>query len=201
LPGAVVMLHICYPEALPAMSIRIRHIAAPALLALFALLALAGCSTTPLPTPTVEPSPTFEPSPTPEPVPTPEPTAKPPDALFDYLAAINLLSAAQYKEAIARFGTVIRLQPDLALAYHGRALAYYNNDLPDLALEDLDRAIELDPDYADAYRNRGVMRLNEGKVSLAAADLERALELYRDWGTPDPEKIADAERLLRSIGR
>ena len=159
-------------------------------------LSVAACSSSePVPTP-APPTPTPQPTAVPDPTPTPGPTAtptvepttsptpEPPDVLFRYTYAVQLLDAAQYEEAIPQFDLVIRVLPDFALAYHGRALAFYQRELPspELALEDLDRAIELDPDFADAYRNRGVLRRNEGDVNGGVDDLQKALTLYLDEG-------------------
>ena len=104
------------------------------------------------------------------------------DVLFDYLRAVGLLTAGQYKEAVGRYNVVLRIHPDLYLAYHGRALAYYNEDLFDLALDDFNKAIEYKPDYAEALRNRGVLLANQGDHALARSDLELAVELYREKG-------------------
>ena len=104
------------------------------------------------------------------------------DVLFDYLRAVGLLNAGQYKEAVGRYNVVLRIHPDLYLAYHGRALAYYNEDLFDLALDDFNKAIEYKPDYAEALRNRGVLLGNQGRHALARSDLELAVEIYREKG-------------------
>ena len=102
--------------------------------------------------------------------------------LFDYLQAVGLLNAGQYKEAVGRYNVVLRIHPDLYLAYHGRALAYYNEDLFDLALEDFNKAIEYKPDYAEALRNRGVMLGNQGQHIQAQEDLQKAVDIYREKG-------------------
>jgi tetratricopeptide (TPR) repeat protein len=104
------------------------------------------------------------------------------DVLFDYLQAVGLLNAGQYKEAVGRYSVVLRIHPDLYLAYHGRALAYYNVDLFDLALDDFDKAIEYKPDYAEALRNRGVLLGNQGQRAAARIDLQRAVDIYREKG-------------------
>ena len=98
--------------------------------------------------------------------------------------AVNLLNAAQYEEAIPQFDLVIRMLPDLSLAYHYRARAHYQREVPnlDLARSDLDKAIELDPNFAEAYRNRGVLRLNEGDEQGGVIDLQKALVLYIEKG-------------------
>lgn len=119
------------------------------------------------------------------------------DVLFDYLQAVGLLNAGMYKEAVGRYNVVLRIHPDLYLAYRGRALAYYNEDLFDLALEDFDRAIEIKPDYAEALRDRGVMMANEGRHREARIDLERAVEIYREKG--DLVGMSEALTQLRRL--
>jgi tetratricopeptide (TPR) repeat protein len=104
------------------------------------------------------------------------------DVLFDYLRAVGLLNAGQYKEAVGRYNVVLRILPELYLAYHGRALAYYNEDLFDLALDDFNKAIEYKSDYAEALRNRGVLFGNQGRHDLARSDLELAVGIYREKG-------------------
>lgn len=190
-------------------AVKLRALGLAALVLGAVCLLAAACSNTPQATPTVAPSPTAtplpQPTPTPQPTatPSPEPTAtptpKPPDALFDYTQAVGLLQAGEYKEAINQFGLVIRLQPNFAQAYQGRAMAYYNEGLVDLALEDLDKAIELNPNFADAYRNRGVLLGNEGERARAIEDLEKALELYQAQEKPD--QAAETERILSGLRR
>ncbi|MDP7577936.1 MAG: hypothetical protein QGF12_00150 [SAR202 cluster bacterium] len=141
---------------------------------------------TPIPQPTLIPEPTITAKSTPIPAEnsTPSPTPEPPDLLFRYMYAVNLLNAAQYEEAIPQFDLVIRMLPDLALAYNYRARAHYKRDVPNLGLarSDLDKAIELDPNFAEAYRNRGVLKLNEGDEESGVIDLQKAFVLYIDRG-------------------
>ena len=139
---------------------------------------------TPIPSPTA----TATPVPTPTAVPTatptvePTPTSQPPDALFRYTFAVTLLQAAQYEDAIPQFGMVIRILPNFAHAYHGRALAYFHEEQEELALEDFSKAIELKPDFADAYRNRGVLYMKTGDIAKGASDLHKARDLYEEAG-------------------
>ncbi|MQG15896.1 MAG: tetratricopeptide repeat protein [SAR202 cluster bacterium] len=102
------------------------------------------------------------------------------DVLFDYLRAQSLLGAAMYKEAIGSYNVVLKILPDLYLAYHGRALAYYKEGMVERALEDFGRAIEIKPDYASALRNRGVVYANEGMFNEACADLNEAIKIYEN---------------------
>ena len=153
----------------------------------------------PAPTATPEPTPTATPTPAPTVTPTPEATPTPRSGTIfaRYLRAQGLLRSGQYEESIPQFDVVIRLVPDFAEAYHGRGLAYYNEDQTDKALADFDKAIELKPDYADAYRNRGVLYMNRGRLTLGVPDLRRALELYEE--KDEEERAADVRRLLSGV--
>lgn len=165
---------------------------------LLAAVVLAGCSesgseptpapptaeTAPTATPVPSPSPASELSPSPTPVAEIEPEATPAQTgvLFDYLYAVRLIEAAQWKDAIGAFGLVIRRLPEYGRAYFGRGLAYYNEEQLAPALEDFDRAIELEPTLAQAYKQRGMLHRDEGRTELAVSDLERALDLYQRSG-------------------
>ncbi len=167
------------------------------------LLAVPADTTTPEPTPIPEPTATPEPTPIPEPTPTPEPTAtvtpEPPDVLFRYMAGVNLLSAAQYDEAVSSFDMVIRVLPKMAKAYHYRGLAHYNEERFELALEDFIKAIELKPVFPEAFMNRGVLHLNQGNLSQGIKDLEEAIRLFENQG--NLFAAAEAQSiLLRAIG-
>lgn len=166
------------------------------LLGAAAVLAACGSSDpppTPAPTATVEQVPTAAPTPTA----TPEPTPRSGAVFNRYLRAQGLLRSGHYDEAIPQFDVVLRIHPDFAEAYHGRGLAYYNEDRREFALADFNKAIELKPDYADAYRNRGVLYTNMGELSLGVPDLQRAQLLYESKG--ETEKAAEVRRLLDGV--
>ena len=119
------------------------------------------------------------------------------DVLFDYLQAVGLLQAGMYKEAVGRFNVVLRIHPDLHLAYRGRGLARYHEEQYDLALEDFTLAIEAKPDYAEALRDRGVLLANENRLDEAMRDLEKAVEIYREMG--DVSAMSEALYQLRRL--
>ena len=185
-------------------SLRMRAIVGAALsVALFGVAALVtacglgGEAPTAMPEPTATVAPTATPAPTPTPTPEATPTPRSGTVFMRYLRAQGLLRSGQYEESIPQFDVVIRLVPDFAEAYHGRGLAYYNEDQIDRALEDFDKAIELKADFADAYRNRGVLYTNRGQMALGVPDLRRALELYEE--KDDEERAADVRRLLSGV--
>ena len=179
----------------------------------FTAILSSGCETSKIAMPTTAPqlastatqAPTFTaqpisiPTSTPlsrKPTANPTATAQPPDVLFRYTNAVQLLRAAQYEDAIPQFGIVIRVLPDFAKAYHWRGLAYYNDDQKELALEDFNKAIELKPSFADAYRNRAVLYLNKGNIKSAIFDIEQALSIYQERG--DSEKAKEVMNLLNN---
>ena len=179
------------------------------ILALPAFLFAAACSgsdplptatptATVAPTATPVPAPTPIPTPTPTPMPTatpsPSPTARPASAgLFDYSRAIRLLEVQEFTQAIAAFGLVIRRLPEFAEAYRGRGIAYYKEDLFDLALEDFDKAIELKPGLARAYADRATIFQDRGETEKAIAEFEKAISMY------DPARDAFRIAELRVI--
>ena len=116
------------------------------------------------------------------------------DPLFPYMSAVNLLSAAQYEDAINQYNKVLRIAPDLALAYHGRGLAYHHLEQHALAMDDLNKSIQLDPEYADAYRNRGMILINQGQADKGFSDINKAINLYKTRG--ETAKLQELENIL-----
>ena len=177
------------------------------------VLVAAACSNEPPPAvptstatviPTQTPLPSATPSPTPArsptPAATPTRTATPPSraaGLFDYSRAIRLLEVQEFTQAIAAFGMVIRRLPDFAEAYRGRGVAYYREDLLDLALEDFGTAIELKPGYAGAYADRAVVYQDLGEIEKSIADLEKAVVEFDPLR--ESLRLAEAERALERL--
>jgi len=152
------------------------------------------------PSPTISnptPIPTAIPTETPKPSAKVEPTSKPPDVLFQYTKAVQLLNAAQYKEAITSFDLVLRVLPDLARAYNYRAVAYFNEKQYESALNDLNKSIELKSTFPPAYTNRAAVHIELGKTRLAIDDLEKALELHTKAG--NIEGINSVQRIIKRI--
>ena len=150
---------------------------------LTALMAWGCSNSVEAPTPAPEPTSTATPAPTPTatPTPTPEPTPSPTaevDVLFTYTYAKRLLQSSLYEEAIPQYDIVIRVMPNFALAYHGRGLALFHEEQPELALEDFDKAIVLKPEFADAYMSRGILYRDGGEPDKSESDFEKALTLY-----------------------
>lgn len=104
-------------------------------------------------------------------------------------------------KAIADYDRAIELDPDWALAYNNRALAYIGEEVVtrgslvnadeysllsgsasdlDKAIADLDRAIELEPDNSMFHFNRGLAYSMKGDDDQAIVDYDRAIDLNSD---------------------
>ena len=177
---------------------------------LWVAIACSSPEPTPVPTPTATPAPTAtpEPSPTPEPTPepTPTPSGQPTRGLFEYIRAVSYLEANLWEEAIPAYGLVVRILPDMAVAYHGRGYAYYNEALEEdndnlfkPAMEDYDKAIELKPGFARAYQDRAILHHRLGDTDAAIADLERALRFFDP--RRQPVRLNEARELLNEWRR
>ena len=64
--------------------------------------------------------------------------------------------------------------------YLSRGWAYLNNNEPDPAIKDFDRAISIDPKLAEAYFGRGNAWLKKADPQRALADAKEALKLRPD---------------------
>ncbi len=66
---------------------------------------------------------------------------------------------------------------NLAVAYHSRGLAYYDNGDDDRAIADYNEAIRLDPKFAQAYSSRGLAYDHKGDLGHADPDYNEAIRL------------------------
>ena len=128
-----------------------------------------------------------------------------------YLRGLINENMMNFKDAIADFTQVVKLQPKRVEAYYHRGITYMNLAIDNMAkavdpynytdvesyrhaIEDLTRALELDPSLArkhDAYMRRANAYYYLNDFSKAAEDCRKALEL-----TPNHER---AQKFLQSI--
>lgn len=82
----------------------------------------------------------------------------------------------RYDDVITDSGTIIGIEPNNAVAYSNRGLAYYRQDKDKLALADLNRAVTLRPNFLIAHQNRTLVlnslgrheeAMQEGKIALS----------------------------------
>jgi len=83
----------------------------------------------------------------------------------------------KYDDAIACFDKAIALNPNYALAYNWRGIAYDSKGEVDRAIADYTKAIALAPNVATAYTNRGVAYGGKGGYDRAIADFDEAITL------------------------
>ena len=100
----------------------------------------------------------------------------------------NQTRTYNYDEALSDLNKAIKLQPDFAYAYYGRAnLLALSGQLPE-AYDDYTKAIELNPSFAEAYYNRGLIQIYMKDTRKGCLDLSKAGELG----------IAEAYKLLKT---
>ena len=122
-------------------------------------------------TPTIEVTETIIPSPTPSPT----ETTTELESLFIYNSAVLALRIEEYNDSANKFTQVIRRMPDLAIAYKGRAAAYYYDGRIELAKEDLQKALSLDVDLGGAHLYLGLIYKDEGDLQKAKHELTMAV--------------------------
>ena len=111
----------------------------------------------------------------PSPAPSPTETTTELESLFIYNSAVLALRIEEYNDSANKFTQVIRRMPDLAIAYKGRAAAYYYDGRIELAKEDLQKALSLDVDLGGAHLYLGLIYKDEGDLQKAKHELTMAV--------------------------
>lgn len=91
------------------------------------------------------------------------------------------LGDEDYQGAIESFSQALVLNPQLAVAYNGRGVAYDRLVDLDLANQDFAQAIDLNPQHALAYNNRGLIYWRKGERDLAVQDFTSAIDQDPDY--------------------
>jgi tetratricopeptide (TPR) repeat protein len=99
-------------------------------------------------------------------------------------AVVNV-SVGSYWEAIDDLNRANELAPERADILVLRASAYRYVESPELAREDIDRALALDAANAEAYLERGILEGEAGDIAAARADFLKAVELAPDSPTAE----------------
>ena len=85
------------------------------------------------------------------------------------------LDTGEFAEAVECFTRAIRLRPDVAAAYRGRAAAFLRLNDRTRALADFDHAIRLKSDNTQTYADRAAVLFAQKVFDRAVADCDRVL--------------------------
>ena len=99
------------------------------------------------------------------------------DAIMDGASHLN---TGEPEKALEDFNRAIKIKPQVAAGYLGRANTLQILGRYEEAIEDYDRALEIKSDLANAYINRGSAYSHLGEYEKAIADYEKGLELDPD---------------------
>jgi tetratricopeptide (TPR) repeat protein len=99
------------------------------------------------------------------------------DAIMDGASNLN---TGKPEKALEDFNRAIKIKPQLAAGYLGRANTLQILGLYEESIEDYDKTLKIKPDLANAYINRASAYSHLGEYEKAIADYERGLELDPD---------------------
>jgi len=91
-------------------------------------------------------------------------------------------SINRYEQAIEDFSKAIELNPNDAVAYYNRGLAYAKLNEHERAIEYYGKAIKLNPNDAKAYGNRGIAYSEILRYEESARDFKKAGILFLHSG-------------------
>jgi tetratricopeptide (TPR) repeat protein len=96
------------------------------------------------------------------------------DAIMDGASNLN---RGRPEKALEDYNRAIKIKPDVAAGYLGRANTLNILGRYEEAIEDYNTALEITPDLANAYVNRGIAHSHLEEYEKAIADYEKGLEL------------------------
>jgi Tfp pilus assembly protein PilF len=100
-------------------------------------------------------------------------------AATDRLAeAMSRIRGYDFAGAIEILDPLIAEQPGWAEPWNQRAFARFLRDEPDLALDDLDRALELEPRHFGALSGKAIVLMGMGRMRLGQQALREAVALH-----------------------
>ena len=95
-----------------------------------------------------------------------------------FSSGVSYIQQGDYAKAIAVYDEILKIQPDMAGAYHNRGLAYFKLGNYSQAQRDLTQAIQKDPAQAAlSYRVRGRTYIATEDFVSALADFNRSIQL------------------------
>jgi tetratricopeptide (TPR) repeat protein len=95
----------------------------------------------------------------------------------NYMLGTAFVQSAQPDRARVAFARMYRVAPDSAAAHLLTAQMLVRQDLEELAVKDLNRALELDPRIPEAHYLLGVIATYKADIDKAITELNREIEL------------------------
>ena len=92
-------------------------------------------------------------------------------------AGNQLVEEGRFREAISEYDEAVRLDPEFALAYANRGLAYDSLGQYERAIRNYDEAVRRDPQMAVAYNDRGLAYFSLDQHQRAIQDFDEAIRL------------------------
>jgi tetratricopeptide (TPR) repeat protein len=112
------------------------------------------------------------------------------DAL--YQRGLQQMEAAQLREAVATFSSIIQKKPAFAEAWNKRATLYFMMGEWALSLKDCDEVIQRNPNHFGALSGYGQIYINLGDFANAIVYFERALTVNPNLpGVPATIKLLE----------
>jgi Flp pilus assembly protein TadD len=108
--------------------------------------------------------------------------------------AMNFGTSGMYFEALDDLNVAAELVPDDPDVYAMRAAAYRQLETPDLADENIDRALKLSPSHPGALLERGYLRRDKGDAEGARSDWLTVIQV-----TPGSEIANEAQKNIEKL--
>ena len=108
------------------------------------------------------------------------------------------LKKGDFDKAVADCSESVRLNPQNAVAYSDRPLAYLQKGDLKKSLTDWNKAVELPPKLSEAYLGRAIAGIASGESNSALSDYQAAKDMnpncaeeFKAWITPDSKVDVD----------
>ena len=94
-----------------------------------------------------------------------------------FLLDNSRLDPSKYQRIIDDYNKALIINPQFALAYLNRGLAYFSQGDYQRAIDDYNKALKINPQSALAYSNRGLAYLSRGDYQQAIDDFNQVLKI------------------------
>lgn len=85
-----------------------------------------------------------------------------------------------WKDELSLWSDTVKKSSYSARAHYNLGVVLYDNDQPELAIIEFQKALEIAPNYADAHYNLGALYQDKGLLEKAISEYRYALDLAPD---------------------